>query len=101
MQHTNHYRGVPFNRLLFTKLDETIGVGGAFDLMRKTGVPFSYFSIGQRVPEDLEVARPERLAELLLGESGRMMKHRSERERDHRKGQTMHGSGNDLTTVAS
>jgi flagellar biosynthesis protein FlhF len=72
MQYTNHYRGIPFNRLLFTKLDETTGVGGAFDLMRKTGVPLSYFSVGQRVPEDLEVARPERLAELLLGESGRM-----------------------------
>jgi flagellar biosynthesis protein FlhF len=39
--------------------------------MRKTGMPLSYFSVGQRVPEDLEVARPERLAELLLGESGR------------------------------
>jgi flagellar biosynthesis protein FlhF len=72
IQYTNHYLGIPFNRLLFTKLDETTGVGGAFDLMRKTGVPLSYFSVGQRVPEDLEVARPERLAELLLGESGRM-----------------------------
>jgi flagellar biosynthesis protein FlhF len=71
MQYTTHYRGIPFHRLLFTKLDETAGVGGAFDLMRKTGVPLSYFCVGQRVPEDLELARPERLAELLLGESGR------------------------------
>lgn len=70
-QYTNHYRGIPFNRLLFTKLDETTGVGGAFDLMRKTGVPLSYFCVGQRVPEDLELARPERLADLLLGESER------------------------------
>ncbi|HSC55573.1 MAG TPA: hypothetical protein VLC51_00125, partial [Nitrospira sp.] len=58
-----------FTRLLFTKLDETTGVGGAFDLMRKTGVPLSYFCVGQRVPEDLELARPERLAALLLDES--------------------------------
>ena len=71
MQYTNHYRGIPFTRLLLTKLDETTGVGGAFDLMRKTGVPLSYFCVGQRVPEDLELARPERLAELLLGESDR------------------------------
>lgn len=69
MQYTNHYRGIPFTRLLFTKLDETTGVGGAFDLMRKTGVPLSYFCVGQRVPEDLELARPERLAALLLDES--------------------------------
>jgi flagellar biosynthesis protein FlhF len=69
LQHTNHYRGIPFNRLLFTKLDETAGIGGAFDLMSKTRVPLSYFCVGQRVPEDLELAQPERLAELLLGES--------------------------------
>jgi flagellar biosynthesis protein FlhF len=72
MQYTTRYRGIPFNRLLLTKLDETTGVGGAFDLMRKTGIPLSYFCVGQRVPEDLELARPERLAELLLGESGCM-----------------------------
>ena len=73
MQHLKHYRGVPFDRILLTKLDETCGVGGAFDLMEKTGVPLSYFSVGQRVPEDLEVATPERLAALLLADPGRMM----------------------------
>ena len=72
-QYTNHYRGIPFNRLLFTKLDETTGLGGAFDLMRTTGVRLSCFCVGQRVPEDLELARPERLAEILMGESGRML----------------------------
>jgi flagellar biosynthesis protein FlhF len=64
---------VPFDRILLTKLDETCGVGGAFDLMEKSGVPLSYFSMGQRVPEDLEVATPERLAALLLADPGRMM----------------------------
>jgi flagellar biosynthesis protein FlhF len=72
-QYTNHYREIPFNRVLLTKLDETTGVGGAFELMRRTGVPLSYFCVGQRVPEDLELARPERLAEILVGESGRML----------------------------
>lgn len=68
MQHLTHYRGIPFDRILFTKLDETTGFGGAFDLMEATGMPLSYFSVGQRVPEDLEVATPERLAGLLLGD---------------------------------
>ncbi|WP_447983482.1 flagellar biosynthesis protein FlhF [Nitrospira sp. Nam74] len=72
-QYTTHYRGIPFNRLLFTKLDETTGIGGAFDLMRMTGVPLSYFTVGQRVPEDLELVRPERFADLLLGGSRRML----------------------------
>jgi len=61
------YAGIPINRLLFTKLDETSGFGGMFDLMLRSGLPLSYFSTGQSVPDDLEVARPERLAELLLG----------------------------------
>nr|MBI3612533.1 flagellar biosynthesis protein FlhF [Nitrospirota bacterium] len=60
------YAGLPIDRLLFTKLDETSGFGGLFDLMGRTGLPLSYLSIGQRVPEDLDVARPERVADLLL-----------------------------------
>ncbi|MEW6542372.1 MAG: flagellar biosynthesis protein FlhF [Nitrospirota bacterium] len=61
------FAGIPITHLLFTKLDETTGYGGLFELMRKTGLPLSYFSTGQAVPEDLEVARPDRLADLLLG----------------------------------
>ncbi len=61
------YAGIPISRLLFTKLDETTGFGGLFDLMLRSGLPLSYFSTGQSVPEDLEVVRPERLADLLLG----------------------------------
>ncbi|TAJ08711.1 MAG: flagellar biosynthesis protein FlhF [Nitrospirae bacterium] len=60
------YAGLPIDRLLFTKLDETSGFGGIFDLMGRTGLPLSYLSTGQRVPEDLDVARPERVADLLL-----------------------------------
>lgn len=60
------YAGIPIDRLLFTKLDETSGFGGMVDLMWRTGLPMSYFSTGQRVPEDLEVVKPERVADLLL-----------------------------------
>jgi flagellar biosynthesis protein FlhF len=61
------YAGIPISRLLFSKLDETTGFGGLFDLMLRSGLPLSYFSTGQSVPEDLEVVRAERLADLLLG----------------------------------
>ena len=60
------YAGIPIDRLLFTKLDETSGFGGLFDLMKRTGLPLSYLSVGQRVPEDLDVAKPDRVADLLL-----------------------------------
>ncbi len=66
MEGVARYAGIPINRLLFTKLDETQFLGGVFELMRRTGLPLSYFSVGQRVPEDLEVVTPERVADLIL-----------------------------------
>ncbi|WP_447972087.1 flagellar biosynthesis protein FlhF [Nitrospira sp. Kam-Ns4a] len=63
----DRYAALPINRLLFTKLDETTRYGAPFELMRRTGWALSYFSTGQHVPEDLELVRPERMAELVLG----------------------------------
>lgn len=56
---------LPQLRLLFTKLDETESFGTVFEVAYQTGVPLSYWSAGRRVPEDLEVASPERLADFL------------------------------------
>ncbi|MDP1768625.1 MAG: flagellar biosynthesis protein FlhF [Nitrospirota bacterium] len=53
-------------RLLFTKLDETAEYGNLFELAYQTTLPLSYWGIGQQVPEDLELAQPGRLADLLL-----------------------------------
>jgi flagellar biosynthesis protein FlhF len=61
------YAGVPISKLLFTKLDEGIGLGGMYELMRKTKLPVSYLSTGQNVPDDLEVATADRLSSLILG----------------------------------
>lgn len=54
------------SRLLFTRLDETEEYGNLFELARQTTLPLSYWSNGQRVPEDFELAEPARLADLLL-----------------------------------
>jgi flagellar biosynthesis protein FlhF len=54
------------SRLLFTKLDETEEYGNLFELAHQTALPLSYWSNGQRVPEDLELAESARLADLLL-----------------------------------
>ncbi len=52
---------------MFSKLDETDAFGALYELSHQSGIPLSYWSAGQRVPEDLEVASAQRLAELLLG----------------------------------
>ena len=70
LHHVAGYAGVPINRLLFTKLDETTSAGSMFNLMRHTGLPLSYFSAGQRVPEDLEAVTRERMADLLINAPG-------------------------------
>lgn len=61
-------KDLPLLRLLFTKLDETSSFGTVFELAHQTGAPLSYWSAGQRVPEDLEIATPERLAAFLMAQ---------------------------------
>jgi flagellar biosynthesis protein FlhF len=62
----DHFSAVPINRLLFTKLDETKRHGHLFGVIRKRGIKPSYFTMGQRVPEDMEDATPEKIAEWVL-----------------------------------
>jgi flagellar biosynthesis protein FlhF len=61
-------KDLPLLRLLFTKLDETDSFGTIFELAHQTGAPLSYWSAGQRVPEDIELATPERLATFLIAQ---------------------------------
>lgn len=63
----NMFRDLPVNGLLFTKLDEADRFGHIFNTMIKAQIPLSYFTTGQRVPEDIELASPERLCRLILG----------------------------------
>lgn len=60
------YEACAPSRLLFTKLDETEEYGNLFELAHQTSLPLSYWSNGQRVPEDFEPADSARLADLLL-----------------------------------
>jgi len=52
--------------LVFTKLDEGETYGSIFNQMVYTGKPLSYFTMGQRVPEDIEIATPKRVMELVI-----------------------------------
>ena len=54
-------------KLIFTKLDETDSFGPILNESVRTGKPLSFFGNGQRIPEDLETARSNRMADLLLG----------------------------------
>jgi len=54
-------------RILFTKLDETGSYGPIVNECVRTGKALSFFTNGQRIPEDLEAAVKSRVADLILG----------------------------------
>lgn len=57
---------VKLSGLIFTKLDESQTFGGILNQVICSGLPLSYLTTGQRVPEDIEVAKGERVADLIL-----------------------------------
>lgn len=59
------FRGVCFNRIIFSKLDETNEMESLFSLAGQINVPVSYLTTGQNVPDDIEVATVERLSRLM------------------------------------
>lgn len=61
----DRYRVVGFDKLIFTKLDETNMLGGILSVIQRSGCPVSYVTTGQNVPEDIEVCDSRRLAELI------------------------------------
>jgi len=52
--------------LLVTKLDEAICLGNLLSVTRSCGLPISYLTDGQNVPDDIQVAEQESLAQLVL-----------------------------------
>lgn len=48
----------------FTKMDEGVGLGDIYRFLKDNELPLRYFSTGQNIMEDLEVAGPARLAAL-------------------------------------
>jgi flagellar biosynthesis protein FlhF len=65
----DRYAALKPARVVITKLDESESVMPLFDAVRERGLPVSYLTAGQRVPEDLWRATPASLAAALLRES--------------------------------
>ncbi|MCY2929244.1 MAG: flagellar biosynthesis protein FlhF [Planctomycetota bacterium] len=55
------------NRVILTKLDEADSLGVVLNVSAAAGVPLSYVTTGQEVPDDIEVVDANRLADRLLG----------------------------------
>jgi flagellar biosynthesis protein FlhF len=62
------YSDVKPARVVISKLDEAGSMAPLANLLRERGIPISYITTGQRVPDDLEYATPDMLAGAILGE---------------------------------
>lgn len=60
------FSALGIDRVLFTKIDEGMSFGALLNFSLRTRIPFSYFTMGQRVPEDIEVANKEKVIKLIF-----------------------------------
>ena len=62
------FRVIPITSLIFTKLDETTTFGSIVNQFYRSKIPISYFTNGQEVPEDIEIATLEKIVSLMMEE---------------------------------
>ena len=60
------FGAVPYKSYIFTKLDETQDISTVVNFLISRRRPVSFFTTGQQVPEDIEIASKKKLATLLL-----------------------------------
>jgi flagellar biosynthesis protein FlhF len=61
------FSAVRMDRIIFTKLDEAAHLGVVLNVARKLNKSLSYVTTGQDVPDDIEVSKGSKLAQLILG----------------------------------
>lgn len=66
MDVVSRYSGLDCDQIIFTKMDESSHCGFLYDVIEQADRPVSYLTTGQNVPQDIEVAAPSRLAELIM-----------------------------------
>jgi flagellar biosynthesis protein FlhF len=58
---------LPLTSIIVSKIDEVSHLGNIAGFINEQEMPLSYFTTGQGVPEDLEEATRERIADMVLG----------------------------------
>ena len=58
---------IHFNSVVITKVDETSFVGNVVNIADKYNKPISYYTNGQEVPNDIVVADPDKIVDMMIG----------------------------------
>jgi flagellar biosynthesis protein FlhF len=67
LQEAGAFSAVGVHKIVLTKLDEAVSFGMLVSTIRTIGKQLSFVTTGQEVPDDIEVGRADRLAQLVLG----------------------------------
>jgi flagellar biosynthesis protein FlhF len=60
------YQALGYDDVIFTRLDESHRQGAVLNFQDRFKVPLHSFTFGTRVPEDFELAKPQRVVDLLF-----------------------------------
>jgi flagellar biosynthesis protein FlhF len=63
------FRPAEYTRFIFTKIDETVSLGPVLGLMYTEGLPASYLTNGQNVPDDIVLGDETDLTNLVIRRS--------------------------------
>jgi len=64
----NNYRELSYNKIIITKFDETKSYGVILNALKVGNCKLSYFTMGQNVPDDIELPSAGKIASMILGE---------------------------------
>ncbi len=59
---------INFNSVIITKVDESSYIGSVIDVAGKFKKPISYYTNGQEVPNDINVADAHKIVDMIIGE---------------------------------
>lgn len=57
---------INFNSVIITKVDESSYIGSVIDVADKFNKPISYYTNGQEVPNDISVADPNKIVDMII-----------------------------------
>lgn len=64
----DNFSHLSIEKVIFTKADETQTYGSILNMICRFNLSLSYLTTGQNVPDDIRIAAPSKVANLMLGE---------------------------------
>jgi flagellar biosynthesis protein FlhF len=61
-----NFAALPVNRLIVSKVDETVRLGNILNVGKKIDLPISFLTNGQRVPDDIHLADGHKIASMIM-----------------------------------